>query len=327
MLSLSVRGAFGASALLLSVTSALSHTVLERREAQVRSSYRGVLQVTHGCEGSPTTRVAVTIPEGVVAARPMPKPGWTVATERGPYARAYPGWHGDLSEGVKEITWSGGSLPDDLFDEFTFSALISDAFRPGETVYFPVVQTCASGEHRWVEIPAAGRSARDLQSPAPSVVIAASDRPATTGATAPAPAAAVSAGTLTIEQPWIRATPGGAKVAGGYLRITNRGSEPDRLVSASVPLAARGEVHEMAMEAGVMKMREVEGGLVIPPGGTVELKPGGFHLMFLDLREPAREGETVQGTLTFEKAGTVALTFQVGGLGARSAPDGAAHHH
>ncbi len=137
----------------------------------------------------------------------------------------------------------------------------------------------------------------------------------------PAP---VKVGTLTIESPWMRATPGGATVAGGYLRITNGGAEPDRLVAASIPLAARGEVHEMSVEAGIMKMRPVEGGIAIPPGGTVELKPGGYHLMFMDLSAGLKEGETVPTRLTFERAGSVTVPFAVGSLGARGPEPGQA---
>lgn len=132
------------------------------------------------------------------------------------------------------------------------------------------------------------------------------------------------AGTLKIEAPWLRATPGGAKVAGGYLRITNTGREPDRLLGGSLPMAAKAEVHEMSMEGAVMKMRPVEGGLAIGPGQTVELKPGGFHLMFMDLTGGLKEGDGVKGTLTFEKAGTVEVHFHVGGIGAQASPQ---HHH
>jgi hypothetical protein len=135
----------------------------------------------------------------------------------------------------------------------------------------------------------------------------------------------VRAGSLVIESPWARATPGGAKVAGGYMRVTNTGSEPDRLVAVSSDIAARGEVHEMSMQDGIAKMRALENGLEIKPGQTVELKPGGFHLMFVDLRHGLKEGETLRGTLTFEKAGPVAVTFKVGGIGAQSGPDHAHH--
>jgi copper(I)-binding protein len=131
-------------------------------------------------------------------------------------------------------------------------------------------------------------------------------------AQAPAP---VKAGALQIEAPWLRATPGGAKVAAGYLRITNTGSEPDRLLSAGMPLAGRGDVHEMSMQGGVMRMRPLAEGLIIEPGKSVELRPGGYHLMFLDMKGPLKQGESVPVTLTFEKAGTMTVTFPVGAIG------------
>ncbi|MGY2051306.1 DUF1775 domain-containing protein [Methylobacterium sp. JK268] len=310
----------GLSVLLVAASvPALAHAVLERRQASPNQPYRAVVQIGHGCNGKPTTRVTVTVPEGVVGAKPMPKPGWTLSTVTGPYARAYPHYHGEIREGVKEITWSGGSLPDDQFDEFTFQARISDAFKPGDTVYFPIRQDCSEGSYAWTQIPAAGQDAHALETPAPGVRIV-----ATPGQAAAAPP--IKAGDLTIEGPWLRATPGGAKVAGGYLRVTNTGSAPDRLVGASIPLAARGEVHEMSTANGVMRMAPVEGGLAIKPGETVELKPGGYHLMFMDLSAPVRAGEPVSGTLTFERAGTVPVSFQVGAIGA-SGPGGHEHQH
>jgi copper(I)-binding protein len=123
-------------------------------------------------------------------------------------------------------------------------------------------------------------------------------------------------GALKIEQPWTRATPGGAKVGGGYMTITNTGTTPDRLVGGTLPQAGRFEVHEMKMDGGNMQMREVKGGLEIGPGQKVELKPGGFHIMFQDLRAPFKQGETLKGQLRFEKAGTVDVEYKVQSIGA-----------
>lgn len=310
-----VRGAIGAAAFLC-VSAAGAHVVLDRPEAAAGSTYRAALRVAHGCKGSPTTALRVTLPDGAIGARPMAKPGWTIETVKGPYKRAYPGPHGTLAEGVREIAWSGGRLPDDQFDEFVFSVRLADDLRPGETVHFPVEQTCESGQHRWVEVPAPGRSAHDLAEPAPGLRIVT--------AQASAAAAPVKAGDLVIETPWLRATPGGAQVAGGYVKVTNGGGQPDRLVGATMALAERGEVHEMTTENGVMKMRPVDG-LAIAPGASVELKPGGYHLMFLGLKGALVQGQPVKGTLVFEKAGPVAITFEVGALGARS--PGSGHHH
>lgn len=134
------------------------------------------------------------------------------------------------------------------------------------------------------------------------------------------------AGDLTLEAPWTRATPSGAKVAGGFLVIRNAGSEPDRLVGGSAPFSTTVEVHEMAMEGDVMKMRALADGLEIPAGGSVELKPGSTHIMFMGLTQPLTEGETVTGTLVFEKAGTVTVDWAVAGMGAK-APAPSGHKH
>jgi periplasmic copper chaperone A len=125
-------------------------------------------------------------------------------------------------------------------------------------------------------------------------------------------------GNLAITKAWSRATPGGAKVAGGYLTIENRGSVPDRLLSGSTGLAKSIEVHEMAVSNGVMTMRPIDGGLTIDPGKTVKLAPGGRHLMFLGLKGPLRQGEQVPVTLIFERAGEIEVSFDVRGVGAQT---------
>jgi periplasmic copper chaperone A len=139
-------------------------------------------------------------------------------------------------------------------------------------------------------------------------------------------AAEFKAGDIAVEAPWSRATPGGAKVGAGYLTIKNGGAAPDRLVSATVDIAERTEIHEMSMSDGMMKMRQVSDGMAVPAGGSVALAPNGYHLMFLGLKKPLTEGGTFTGTLTFEKAGTVAVTFEVKGIGA-SATEPSAHQH
>lgn len=134
----------------------------------------------------------------------------------------------------------------------------------------------------------------------------------------------VKAGDLVITQPWSRATPGGAKIAGGYVTIENKGTTPDRLVSAAGDIAGKVEIHEMTMNNGVMTMRPLDKGLVIEPGKTVKLAPGGYHLMLMDLKGPLKEGDKAPMTLQFEKAGKVMLSLDVQGVGAQ-APAGAGH--
>lgn len=134
----------------------------------------------------------------------------------------------------------------------------------------------------------------------------------------PAPAADVMAGSLKITQAWTRVTPPGAKVAGGFMTITNTGTESDRLIGGSAVIAGHLEVHEMSMENGIMKMQELGNGLEIKPGATVVLKPGSYHVMFMDLKSSPAQGTPVKGTLKFEKAGEVEIAYDVAPLGAKS---------
>ena len=132
--------------------------------------------------------------------------------------------------------------------------------------------------------------------------------PAAAPASAPV-VAPIVVGAMKLETPWTRATPGGAKVAGGFVRITNAGAAPDRLVSGVSDISNRFEIHEMTVQNGIMTMRELEKGLAIPAGATVELKPGSYHVMFIDLKKPIMPGDVVKATLTFEKAGKVEVAF------------------
>ena len=123
-------------------------------------------------------------------------------------------------------------------------------------------------------------------------------------------------GSLEIGHPWARATPPSAMAGGGFLTVTNKGSEPDRLISAKSPAAARVEIHEMKMDGNIMRMRELEKGLEIPPGATVTLAPGGFHLMMMELKGPLTKDSKVPMTLTFEKAGVIEVELAVEAMGA-----------
>jgi copper(I)-binding protein len=116
-------------------------------------------------------------------------------------------------------------------------------------------------------------------------------------------------GALEIGHPWARATPKGATIGGGYLKITNNGATPDRLVSGSSSISARFEIHEMSVENGVMRMRPLKDGVEIKPGQTVEFKPGGLHIMMVDLKQPIKAGDHIKGTLVFQKAGSVDVDF------------------
>ncbi len=123
---------------------------------------------------------------------------------------------------------------------------------------------------------------------------------------------------IRIDNPWVRATAPGAKAAGGFLVLTNTGTTPDRLTGGAVDFAENVEVHEMAMENNVMKMRRLEAGLEVAPGAAIELKPGSYHLMFVGLKRQLTDGEVVKVTLTFEKAGKVEASVPVKGMRMKS---------
>jgi periplasmic copper chaperone A len=123
-------------------------------------------------------------------------------------------------------------------------------------------------------------------------------------------AAPIVAGDLTIDGYWVKAMLPGQPVAGGFLKITNKGAD-DKLISATSPKSPRLELHEMAMKGDVMEMRALESGIAIPAGATIELAPGGLHIMFFDVTETFKDGDMVPMTLTFEKAGTVELNVPV----------------
>ena len=152
----------------LSASQAAAHVTLERRQAPVGSYYKAVFAVPHGCAGSATVKLRVQIPEGVIGIKPMPKPGWTLETVKGKYATEYE-FHGSkLSEGVKEVVWSGGKLADDNYDEFIFSSYLTQSLKPDTTLCFPVVQECEQGVSRWIDIPSDGQGGHGEGSKTPA---------------------------------------------------------------------------------------------------------------------------------------------------------------
>ncbi len=165
-----LKSCFAISALLmLGVGSAAAHVSLETQQAAVPSTYKAVFRVPHGCEGSPTVKLRVQIPDGVIAVKPMPKPGWTLETVKAPYGKSFDYYGTPTSEGVREVVWSGGRLLDEHYDEFVLRAYLTGDLKPGATLYFPVVQECETGVERWIEIPAEGKGADDYETPAPGV--------------------------------------------------------------------------------------------------------------------------------------------------------------
>lgn len=161
----------GAIALMAAPSAALAHAEMKTAEAPAGSVYEAVLTVAHGCEGSPTVAIRVQIPEGVVAVKPMAKAGWELATKVEAYSAPVEAGHETHTEGVREIVWSGGNLADGWYDTFTFRGTLPDA-EPGTVIFFPVIQECVAGVHRWIETSGV---AGEGTSPAPAVTISAAE--------------------------------------------------------------------------------------------------------------------------------------------------------
>jgi len=153
---------------IVGIPAAQAHVTLENAEAPADSFYKAAFKVPHGCEGTPTVTVRIQIPDGVTNVKPQQKAGWQLAIVKAPVNPPIEGPHGSkITETIREVSWSGGRLLDENYDEFWMQVRLPD--RPGTSLYFPVVQQCEKGVHRWIETPEPGKSPRDLKEPAPQL--------------------------------------------------------------------------------------------------------------------------------------------------------------
>ncbi|WP_119422355.1 YcnI family protein [Desertibaculum subflavum] len=146
-----------------------AHIVAEPNEGPAGGYFRTAFRIPHGCAGSATIAVTITLPPGTLAVKPQAKPGWAITLTKRPVDLPVPGGHGTtITETVDTVTWRGGPLPNEHFDEFGLSLKLP-AGPAGATLWFATVQQCERGESRWVEIPAEGQKWGDLKAPAPFV--------------------------------------------------------------------------------------------------------------------------------------------------------------
>lgn len=282
------------------------------------------LQVPHGCDGQSTNEVRVSLPEGFVFAKPQPKPGWQLEIIKGDYAKAYDDHGTKVTSGPVEIRWKGGDLPDAFYDTFNVQGKISGV-EPGQRLAFATVQVCGDKTASWTDVAKDGTDPHSLKNPAPTLLVTAGEASGQgghdhaamhmggdeNGAAKPDQTEAFKVGDLTVTGAYAKAMLPGQPVGGGYLVISNAGAVGDRLVSATSSAAGAVEIHEMAMQGETMKMRKLGDGIAILAGETVELKPGGLHLMFTKVKAPFKQGDSVPLTLSFEKAGNVDIRLPV----------------
>lgn len=165
-----LSGAVLGLGLALAASGASAHMVLAQGEAASGSYYKAVFGSGHGCQGSPTIRVRIQIPDGVTSVKPMQKPGWQLSTVKKAYNPPIVDHGRTITEGVGEVIWSGGKQLDENFDEYVMQVKLPEK-AAGTVIYFPAIQECETGVHRWIEIPATGQNRRDLKEPAPQVTL------------------------------------------------------------------------------------------------------------------------------------------------------------
>lgn len=251
-------------------SSAVAHVSLEQGLAEAGSAYKAVLRVGHGCDGAATTAINVRLPAGFDDAKPQPKPGWTVQQQNA------------------SMTWTatgpGAALPASQRGEFVLSGKLSGAPGP---LWFKVLQTCGQASVDWAQIPANGTSTAGMKSPAALLqVMSRADF-------------AQAQARPKVEGAWVRSSVPGQQGTGAFMKLT--ANEAMQLVGISTPVAGTAEVHEMKMDGDVMRMRAVPQ-LDLPAGRTVELKPGGYHVMLMDLKQALVAGSTVPLTLVLRNA-------------------------
>lgn len=288
----------------LSAIPASAHVTADPAVAQPGSYFRTALRVSHGCSGAPTTAISVAIPDGIYNAKAQAKPGWQARSDMRKLAQPADLGHGRKGDSVVgAITWSGGTLANDQFDEFGLVLKLPDA--PGAQIVLPVTQHCGATEVRWDQIAAAGKPPHDLERPAALIRIAGEP--------------AVGAGSIRVQQPFARATP--AKVGGVFMMLQNGGAA-DRLVKAESEIAESVELHTNVKDGETMRMRRVDA-IELPAGGEAKLEPGGYHIMLIGLKQPLKEGTHFQLTLTFEKAGSMTIQVPV----QKAGTSGGHQHH
>jgi periplasmic copper chaperone A len=265
--------------------SALAHVSLRQPVAEPGSAYRAVLRVSHGCDGSPTHAVVVQLPPGFADPQAETRVGWTSSRQG------------------SEVRWSAQDKQHALAPNAAGDFVVAGKLpaTPG-ALWLKVQQVCEQGRSDWNQVPASGTSVEGLKTPAVLLSVQ-----------APAP--------VQVQEAWLRPSVPGQLGTGGYMKLTAR--ENLRLVSASSPLAGVAEVHEMKMDGEVMRMRAIKS-LDLPAGKTVELKPGGLHLMLMDLKQALPAGSSVPVTLVLQDARGVESRVETRLQVSVTAPAGAA---
>jgi copper(I)-binding protein len=274
-----MRNDLGLTALALATAlcaNAQAHVTMTPANAAPGSKIVAHFRVGHGCNGSPTTALTVTIPPGVSQVTPDVPQGWSLSTVRDNGA-------------TTAITWKGGELAPDKPGEFTATMVLP---KSGGQLLFPATQICKSGQEEWKDVPMAGMT---MKNPAPVLTLAA--------------AAPVAAAGLSVNNGWFRALPG-TLPAGGYFTLRNAGTAKAVLTGAESPACGMLMMHKSDDKGGMSSMDMVSV-LDVPGGGSVAFAPGGYHLMCEDPKPAMKPGGHVGVTLLFQDGSRLAADFAV----------------
>ncbi|VTU13305.1 hypothetical protein SRS16CHR_00523 [Variovorax sp. SRS16] len=277
MTSSSLLKTLAACALAAGAGGAMAHVTLSPGAATAGSDYTAAFRVGHACKDATATRgIAVRLPAGFVLAD----------------AQARPGWKLDVQRAAGEVRWSaespGTAVPTAEHAEFVLRGKVPA--KPG-VLWFKVLQTCDVGQADWAQVPASGSSTAGLENPAARLEVV-----------------AVGVATVDVRDGWVRQSVPGQSGSGAFMKLT--APTGARLVGVSTPAAGVAEVHEMKMDGDTMRMRAMPV-LELPAGKTVELTPGGYHVMLMDLKQPLVKGTTVPMTLRFEDAKGASSSLEV----------------
>jgi copper(I)-binding protein len=271
--------------------AAFAHVGIEPPVAESNATWSGVVRVGHSCEAGPTTGVELQLPPGVSAVRAQARAGWQVALT------------------PQQVTWTaaaGQSL--DAKDKGDFPLELRVSSAPGAQ-WLKAAQRCGAVREEWTQVPAQGTSTAGMKAPAVLLQVLS------------APEAAAWRMRPAVQDAWVRASVPGQQSSGAYMRITAK--EPTQLVGVSTPVAGVAAVHEMKMEGDVMRMRPT-GPIELPVGRAFELKPGSYHVMLQELKEPLAAGSSVPLTLVFRNARGVESRTELRVPVAAQPPGGAA---
>ncbi len=278
---------------------ALAHVTLPPGGATAGSDYEAAFRVGHPCkDAKSTTGITVRLPQGFTLEDAQARKGWTLDVQK---------------TGESQVRWTADSaasaLPTGEKAEFILRGKLTTTPGP---LYFKVLQACENGNADWAQLPTDGADAKG-------------------GSKSEFPAArldvlAPGVAPVDVKDAWIRPAVPGQSGTGAFMKLSAPSGA--RLVGVSTPAAGIAEVHEMKMEGDTMRMRPVQGGLALPARQTVELKPSGYHVMLMDLKQAMPKGTAVPLTLRFEDARGVQTQLDVNvTVGAPDAAAAPSHNH